>query len=770
MKRPLQWLMMLILWGGLISEITQTRTSYAQKQSQENTGIENMGVSFVWLPLIANSRPGTVDSQVIDPDLAEVLQRQASDTQNNVILILNDQLDKNSIAGANRDEKRRNVVEALQKKAAGTQGNLRARLAEWQQQGRVQSFTSLWVINGFAITTTADVINELAKATEVQRISLDATIAAPPVASVPAHSQSTAAVEPNLALIHAPALWDLGFTGQGVVIAVMDTGVDVANPDISPRWRGGSNSWYDPYHQHATPIDLNGHGTWATGIMVGGNRGGTAIGVAPQAQWIAVRLFNDNGSATTSGIHLSFQWLLDPDSNPATSDAPDIVNSSWSFGSIGCNLTFQPDLQALLAAEIIPVFAAGNFGPATSSDISPANYPEAFSVGAIDNDSAIYTYSSRGTSSCGRATPATFPAVVAPGVDILSTDLFGLYATNSGTSLAAPHASGSLALLLSAFPNLTVMQQEDALRLNAIDLGDDGADNVFGAGRIDVLAAYNSLAGIIPTLTPTPLRTITPASTPTITPTVTAIPTTIVISTPTATKTPLPATPIATPTRTATATASATSTATPTALPVGESVFVNGFESGNLTSWNSINGTASLLNILPSAAQSGGFGIEASISNGTSASLIDTSPTAENCYQARFYFNPNSALLSTAAQNIFVGFDARNQSIFQVQVRLSNNTYQIRATVTENDNSTSATNWFTISNAYHAIEISWQSSFIASFRLYIDGKLQMNISGISTNNYQVESVELGPSSGLDGSSGAVYFDNFVSTRTTYIGP
>ena len=421
------------------------------------------------------------------------------------------------------------------------------------------------------------------------------------MASVPAHSQSTAAVEPNLALIHAPALWDLGFTGQGVVIAVMDTGVDVANPDISPGGVAGATAGMTLSSTcHANRSEW----AWHLGNRHYGWRqsGGTAIGVAPQAQWIAVRLFNDNGSATTSGIHLSFQWLLDPDSNPATSDAPDIVNSSWSFGSIGCNLTFQPDLQALLAAEIIPVFAAGNFGPATSSDISPANYPEAFSVGAIDNDSAIYTYSSRGTSSCGAPHLPPFQQLWHL-VSIFCQLIFWALCYKFWNITCCTSCLGSLALLLSAFPNLTVMQQEDALRLNAIDLGDDGADNVFGAGRIDVLAAYNSLAGIIPTLTPTPLRTITPASTPTITPTVTAIPTTIVISTPTATKTPLPATPIATPTRTATATASATSTATPTALPVGESVFVNGFESGNLTSWNSINGTASLLNILPSAAQ-----------------------------------------------------------------------------------------------------------------------------------------------------------------------
>ena len=82
---------------------------------------------------------------------------------------------------------------------------------------------------------------------------------------------------------------------------------------------------------------------------------------------------------------LAFQWLLDPDHNPATPDAPNVVNLSWGARLIPCNLEFQPDLQALRAAHILPVVAAGNDGPTAArapSDNSPANLPEAFAVGA----------------------------------------------------------------------------------------------------------------------------------------------------------------------------------------------------------------------------------------------------------------------------------------------------------------------------------------------------------------------------------------------------
>ena len=216
--------------------------------------------------------------------------------------------------------------------------------------------------------------------------------------------------------------------------------------------------------------------------MVGGGAGGTAIGVAPGARWIAARIFNDQGTSTLSATHQAFQWLLDPDGNPATADAPQVVNGSWSFASGGCNLEFAQDIQSLRAAGILPVFAAGNFG---SVSASPANNPGALAVGSTTKTDAIATDSSRGPSACGEPS-TTFPELTAPGVGIRTTDLGGLYATQSGTSLAAPHVAGALALLLSAHPTLTPAQQEAALEQNAVDLGAAGPDNTFGYGRLDI--------------------------------------------------------------------------------------------------------------------------------------------------------------------------------------------------------------------------------------------------------------------------------------------
>ena len=434
---------------------------------------------------------------------------------------------------------------------------MRASLAKQKVKGGVSQVTSFWIFNGMSVTATPDVIYELAANPEVYSITPDEIEIVPsaPLAYLPA--------ETNLALINAPALWDQGFFGQGITIASLDSGVSLGHPEIAARWRGGSNSWFDPYGQHpTTPTDLSGHGTQVMGVMVGADGNGTSIGVAPQAQWISAKIFNDQGSATATAIHQAFQWLLDPDSNPGTADAPHIVNNSWAFGGPGCNLEFQFDLQALLAANILPIFAAGNFGPYASTSVSPANYPEALAVGAINNNNLIYGYSGRGPSACGEASNV-YPELVAPGVNVMTTDLGGFYLRATGTSLAAPHVAGALALLLNAYPNLSAAQQREALINSAFDLGAVGPDNNYGYGRLNVLAAYQWLVSGGSTSTPTPAPTAT--ATPLPTATSTQLPTATSTPLPTFTSTPLPT---FTPTPLPTSTPTPVPTFTSTPLPI----------------------------------------------------------------------------------------------------------------------------------------------------------------------------------------------------------
>ncbi len=461
------------------------------------------------LSLSANWRQPVRAGEKITPELKVQLQELAPGEKVAVILTFHGQVYDPVLGFGDRARRQQRLINNLKIQASRSQQGVVALLEQRQLQGLATEPVELWIINGLAVSLAPEVIDELALRPEVLQIRPDRVIPGPSLDSV------AALPERNIETINAPALWDLGYTGQGVVVAALDTGVSLSHPEVVDRWRGGSNSWYDPYGEHPNePADHNGHGTAVVGVMVGGDAGGTSIGVAPGARWIAAKVFNDNNEATTSAIHMAFQWVLDPDDDSETADAPQVVNSSWTYIAPGCDLEFQPDLHALAQAGILPVFAAGNYGPSQNTSTFPANNPDGFAVGATYDDDVIYEGSSRGPSDCGE--PETiYPELVAPGVRIRSTIGEDDYIDSwTGTSMAAPHVAGALALLFSAAPDISLSEQKAALMFTAIDLGETGPDNVFGYGRLDVLAAYHWLEANH--LLPTPSQTIT--DTPTLTP------------------------------------------------------------------------------------------------------------------------------------------------------------------------------------------------------------------------------------------------------------
>ena len=361
---------------------------------------------------------------------------------------------------------------------------------ELLQAGGAKKIIQLWSINALAATASPDVLQDLADLPEVESIKLDTTLAAPSPQLATASTR-----EGNLDAIRATELWDAGYDGAGVVVANMDTGVDVNHPDLATTWRGGSNSWFDPNGEHPNPYDNTGHGTQTMSLMVGGDAGGTSIGVAPGAQWIAVKIFNDASVASLSGIHQGFQWLLDPDGVLGTYDIPAVVNNSWGFPQQAnqCYMEFEPDIEVLKAAGIVVVFSGGNQG--TLGSVSPGDNPGAFGVGAVDSLLDVATTSSRGPSACDGS---FFPEVVAPGANVRTADLGNSYASVSGTSYAAPHVAGTIALLRQANPGVSVTQLEQALTGGAFDLGAGGADNDYGYGLLDAVAANDLLADMPP--------------------------------------------------------------------------------------------------------------------------------------------------------------------------------------------------------------------------------------------------------------------------------
>ncbi len=428
----------------------------------------------------------TTQAGVISPQLQSTLQNITPDSEISVIVTFSDRADISKFKQKDRKIRRSLMIRALRQKAEQTQAPCRAFL----KNKKAKRLKKLWLINGLAFKAKANVIMKLANMPGIESIKLDGVVSPPAtILGVPSP------VEWNIDAINATQLWDLGYTGQGIVVANMDTGVDVTHPDLASRWRGGTNSWLDLVGLATTPYDSMGHGTQTMGLMVGGDVSGKSIGVAHGSQWIAVRIFDPSG-ATYTNIHLGFQWLLDPDGDPNTDDAPHVVNNSWSLENMdNCSNEFQPDVQALKAAGIAVVFAAGNSGPIQSSE-SPGNYPEGYATGAVDFLNNIASFSGRGPSSCDNS---IYPEVVAPGVNIKLADTsYGLslanYTFDSGTSFASPHVAGAMALLLGAFPDITIAELEFALDQSALDLGAPGPDNDYGNGLIDVFAAYNLIS------------------------------------------------------------------------------------------------------------------------------------------------------------------------------------------------------------------------------------------------------------------------------------
>lgn len=428
-----------------------------------------------------------------EPQLQAAMQVAGQNGRVDVIIRLNEQFDLDRFRVDNRDksirELRQGLLDALRKTGSQSQSGLLKLLSS----ARAEKIRSLWLINAVAASLPVEVVDQIARLPGVGSIGLDATLSAPV-----SLTGLSAPAEWNLTMINADLLWSSGYTGQGTVVAGIGTGVDVNHQDLAASYRGGRNSWYDPNGEHNKPYDANGHGTQSMALMVGGNGSGTAIGVAPGAQWIAAKVFNDAGTASYSAIHLAFQWLLDPDGRSSTDDAPDVVNGSWGFDLLidQCFTEFQADVQALKLSGIAAVFSAGNSGPAYNTSISPANYPESLAVAAVDQTMAITSFSSAGPSACGGG---TYPTLVAPGMLVKTADLtFGgifpdSYTYVSGTSFAAPHVAASYAVLKSAFPAASLSELENALQLSAVDLLSVGPDNDTGYGLVDVASAYSLL-------------------------------------------------------------------------------------------------------------------------------------------------------------------------------------------------------------------------------------------------------------------------------------
>ncbi len=466
----------------------------------------------------------------LNPAFREQLALARADTLLSVIVTLGEQAPVAALsarltaAGASRAQRHSEVLHSLHETARG-QGPLLAWLDGQREAGAVAGYTAHWIANLVVVAATPAAVAELAARADVAAVEanfsalpLEAEIgqAPPPWPSV--------GLTPGIVAIGADRVWrELGITGAGALVAVIDTGVDGGHPALAARWRGlvapAADCWLDLLGVSPTfPVDPQSHGTHVMGTLAG-LAPGDSIGVAPGALWIATNAIGQGvGTPFNNDVIAAFAWLADPDGDPETvDDVPDVVMNAWGvnelLGYADCDSRWWAVIDHCEAAGVVALFAAGGDGPAAGSIRSPADRAatalSSFAVGAVDaSDPAAWPYplasfSSRGPSGCD-VPPALAikPELVAPGVNVVSAVAGGGYANYSGSAMAGPHVAGVVALMRSANPDLEVDDIKQILLETARDEGPAGDDNGYGRGCVDAFAAVSMALQVDPTAAP----------------------------------------------------------------------------------------------------------------------------------------------------------------------------------------------------------------------------------------------------------------------------
>ncbi|MFQ6088025.1 MAG: S8 family serine peptidase [Candidatus Methanofastidiosia archaeon] len=384
----------------------------------------------------------------------------------------------------------------------------------------VEEIKPLWIANVISLKATKQVILDLKKRPDVLRMNLN-----DPKYELALYNPQAWGVSQ----IEASKVWDtFGITGEGVVVAIVDTGVDWAHPDLNDHiWTNeAEDAWTDPNDPTTgngidddgngfvddfkgwdfvgndndpmpkiTDPPNQGHGTHVAGTVAGDGTGGTTTGVAPEAKIMIIRTIE---GGTEAGNWAGIQYAVDM--------GADVINMSlgWQQSWGPDNLTWREVCKNAINAGVVMVVAAGNedndFGPPNNLR-TPGIVPEVITVGATDNLDSIWEKSSIGPADQYSDYPyppgLLKPDVVAPGHLINSTLWGGGYSGNtwSGTSMATPHVSGAAALILSRFYGLSHYQIKEVLKSTALKLPSisQSPNNTYGYGRIDVFKTISYL-------------------------------------------------------------------------------------------------------------------------------------------------------------------------------------------------------------------------------------------------------------------------------------
>lgn len=439
---------------------------------------------------------GVLNGGVIHPQLQEKLTLLAHNEPIRIIVHMSNQADLTQLPKeVSKNEKLRYLQEyAISDQAAileylNTLGN------------RISHLQTYWIFNGLALAATRDIVESVAGRTDVEYV-IDDFVVELHNASNKLH-RDTREPEWNISIVNAPQCWDLGINGTNIIVGNIDTGVEVTHPALTGKWIDGG--WYDAVNGLPTPYDDVDHGTHTMGTICGGDGNGPFtddIGVAPGSRFICAKAFTrEVGYAIW--IHNCFQWYA---SQNAT-----IINNSWGNDNT-TQQEFWNDCQNLRSLGIYPVFSIGNNGlSGLGTAGTPGNFPTITGVGATDSNDDIWDKSSRGPAPnqlpwndpqyWGRPDwNRVKPDISAPGVNVRSSVPGGGYEPKNGTSMAAPHVAGAIALCLQLEQDLDYYTLYNTL-LDYADKPFQGGpypNNDYGWGRLNCYATLDYVTSIQP--------------------------------------------------------------------------------------------------------------------------------------------------------------------------------------------------------------------------------------------------------------------------------
>ena len=472
---------------------------------------------------------------ILDPELREAMNRCSDNEKLKINILMLEQSDPKALQCAanplsTKQERRNFVVESLKRQAEASQADVLQTLHEMESNGLVSDIQPLWIVNSISCMATKSAINDLVQRSDIMTIYrcvpaqwIDMTDA------TPAPRGDGREITENLLQVNAPQAWDLGYKGQGVLIALIDTGVRFDHADLADRlWDGGPefpNHGYDFANHNNNPFDELGHGTHVAGTLCGTGASGSQTGIAPEAKIMVLNVFHNDNTGEETDWAAAMQFAIEHEA--------DVMNMSLGrpYPSAAQRLMMRQACENTLAAGIVAGVSAGNvrqmqfLAPPPYNITTPADCPPPYlqedqmvnaggtscviSVGAVNYDHSIAAFSSQGpsqwtevveygdypyTSGSAAEIGLIRPDICAPGVQIKSLDYNTTdgYTLMDGTSMATPLVTGTIALMLSKNPELTPAQIDEILERTAVKLTEHKS-NDFGSGFLDAYAAVQAV-------------------------------------------------------------------------------------------------------------------------------------------------------------------------------------------------------------------------------------------------------------------------------------